>query len=286
MDPIPTVPPDLWAQHRHESPRVSCPCGAQAQHPLSASGQLPAGEDTAGAKVMILCYVLLAAAGGLRLCCGLMMLKGLKGQSLAFPSLCPMSADIARVTWRSQGTHIAEAKPREMKFTVNYLPSFHNRLFIHLTNLTLEIRPLRLEDRGRYEVVVDTLSDPTRPKTFSYILEVYGDPPDDDDAEGPSGGTMGPWRVTEPQGGDTTTRSMDGGGSGGPAGCGVQDNYCVVKGYLVAAVVGSLLVLVASIHIVTRDKATETGNEVSPGPGWGSEPFGISVPQGASLWQR
>ena len=111
---------------------------------------------------------------GLRLCCGIKLLKGLKGQALSFPALHSVSADIVRVTWRSRGTHIAEAKPREKLFTVDYLPKFHGRLFIHPTNLSLEIRPLKLGDGGRYEVVVDTLFHPTNPKTFSYLLLVHG----------------------------------------------------------------------------------------------------------------
>lgn len=112
---------------------------------------------------------------GLRLCCGVEVLKGLKGQSLSFPVPYAASGDIARVTWRSRGTHIAEAKPREKLFAVDYLPDFRGRLLIHPTNLSLEIRPLKREDSGRYKVVVDTLSDPTNPKTFSYFLLVRGE---------------------------------------------------------------------------------------------------------------
>ncbi|GAB0200931.1 natural killer cell receptor 2B4-like [Grus japonensis] len=113
-------------------------------------------------------------SAGLSLCCGTKLLKGLVGQSLSFPALHLMSADVARVTWRSRGTHIAEAKPREKIFTIDYLPDFRGRLLIHPTNLSLEIRRLNLADSGRYKVVVDTLSDPTNPKTFHYFLLVHG----------------------------------------------------------------------------------------------------------------
>lgn len=68
------------------------------------------------------------------------LLKGLK--PLSFPVLRPVSADIARVTWRSRGTHIAEAKPMEKTFTVNYPLDFHGRLPIHPANLSLGIRLL------------------------------------------------------------------------------------------------------------------------------------------------
>ncbi|KAK4807801.1 hypothetical protein QYF61_023634 [Mycteria americana] len=353
------------------------------------------------------------ARAGLRLCCGTKLLEGLEGQSLFFPAPHPTSVDIARVTWRSWGTHIAEAKPREKMFAVNYLSDFRGRLLIHPTNLSLEIRPLKLGDSGKYEVVVDTLFDPTNPKTFSYLLLVHGEsedggrrvvgtklgsgppracphggglpprelpsppiprhPPLDHaeeprmavwsaekfpflfrclrspaapsprgtqtpwgaaptapspdppkvgagplslkqplaprlrpcpapaggspetatgtgDAGGRSGSTVGPRGASQPHAGDATTQGTGGGqppgGSGGPGACGVRDGYCAVKGYLVAAVFGPLLILVATIHVMTRDKATEPGDEVSAGQGVGSEPPGITAVQGPYPWQR
>ncbi|KAM6038184.1 uncharacterized protein LJ206_000345 [Theristicus caerulescens] len=238
-----------------------------------------------GARATLLCCVLLAAAGGLRLCCGIKLLKGVKGQSLSFPAPYSKSADVARVIWTFQGTHIAEAKPREKRFTVDYLPRFHGRLLIHPANLSLEIRPLKLEDIGRYKAVVDTLSDPTNPKTLSYLLLVYGHSPETatgtDDVGGQSGSTAGPQGATESHAGDTTTQ----GAGGGPGACGARDRYCAVKGYLVAAIFGPLLMLVVAIHVVTRDKATKPGNEVSAGPRVGSEPPGIAAAQGPSPWQ-
>lgn len=72
------------------------------------------------------------------------------------------------------------------------------------------------------------------------------------------------------------------GGSGGPGVCRVQDRYCVVKGYLVAAVFGPLLILVAAVHVVITDKATEPGDEVSAGLRVWSEPPGITAAQGPS----
>uniref|UniRef100_A0A8C3JVH7 Uncharacterized protein n=1 Tax=Calidris pygmaea TaxID=425635 RepID=A0A8C3JVH7_9CHAR len=114
----------------------------------------------------------------LRPCGGTEVLRGLEGRSLSFPALPSTSGDIARVTWRTRGTHIAEAKPRQKVFTVDYLPHFRGRLLIHPTNLSLEMGPLELEDSGLYKVVVDTFSDPTNPKTFSYFLLVYGESKD------------------------------------------------------------------------------------------------------------
>lgn len=75
------------------------------------------------------------------------------------------------------------------------------------------------------------------------------------DSGGDSGSMAGPWGETEPGAGD----AMPQGEGGGPGTCRMQDRYCVVKGYLVAAVLGPLLMLVAAVHIVTRDKATEPG---------------------------
>lgn len=111
---------------------------------------------------------------GLCLCCDIKLLTGLKRQFLSFPALHPFFADITWVSWRSQGTHITEAKPKEKRFTVDYVRRFRGWQFIHPTNLSLKIRPLKLGDNGRYEVVMDTLSDPTKPKTFSYSLRVHG----------------------------------------------------------------------------------------------------------------
>ncbi|XP_074784878.1 uncharacterized protein LOC141971435 [Athene noctua] len=246
----------------------------------------------AGARATLLCRVLLAAAGGLPLSSGVELLEGLQGQSLSFPALHPMSEDIVRVTWRFQGTHIAEAKPRQKMFTVDYLPRFRGRLFIHHASLSLEIRLLKPGDSGRYEVVMDTFSDPTNPKAFSYLLLVNGDSPTTTTGPGDTGGhsrsTAGPRGVTEPRAADTVTWGAGGGqppgNGGGSGGCGVQDRYCVVKGYLVAAVFGPLLLLVVAIHIMTRDKATELG--VSVGPRVGSEPPSITTPQGPASWQR
>lgn len=115
---------------------------------------------------------------GLCLCCAVELLKGLKGQSLSFPALHLLSHDIVRVTWRTKGTHIAEAKPRVRMFTTDFLPEFRGRLLIHLNSLSLEINPLQPSDSGSYEVVVDTLSDPTNPKTFHYSLLVLGESKD------------------------------------------------------------------------------------------------------------
>ncbi|XP_027525424.1 uncharacterized protein LOC113960203 [Corapipo altera] len=223
-------------------------------------------------------------AGAALLCCSLLTAGALR----------PAFGDIARVTWRTRGTHIAEAKPGEKKFSVGFLPSFRERLLIHPNNLSLEIRGLRLEDSGSYEVVVDTSSDPTAPKTLQYRLWVHGDPSRPGDAvghggstvTGHGGSTVTPRGVTEPRAGDPTRQDTDLGqppeGRGGPGTCGGWGHYCELKGYLVAAVLGPLLVLVVTVHLVTRDKATELGDEVSAG----SESPGTAIPLGSSPWQR
>lgn len=346
------------------------------------------------------------------------MLEGLTGQSLSFPTLRHASADIVRVTWMSQGTHIAEAKPREKKFTVNYLPKFHGRLLIHPANLSLEIRDLMLEDSGTYDMVVDTSSNPTNPKTFSYLLLVHCESKDggrrvagtklcwvhpghiplglgchctsslalrppvpatspltvqrslgqacgpwrnspssfgahahqlhplhpapvahrpppgaasiapspggtqshqggdqslkqplatwltpcpvhtDDlsetaagssDAGGHSGSTTRPQGMTEPHVRHAATQGAGGGqppgSGGGTAACGVQSRYCVVKGYLMATIFVPLLVLVVTIHVMTRDKAAEPGDQVPVGLRVESEPPVITAAQGLSPQQ-
>ncbi|XP_027766339.1 uncharacterized protein LOC114072666, partial [Empidonax traillii] len=202
-----------------------------------------------GAGVTLLCC-LLVAAGALR----------------------PVVEDIARVTWRTRGTHIAEAKPREEKFSVDYLPAFRGRLLIHPANLSLEILQLRQEDSGDYEVIVDTLSHPTAPKTFRYFLQVSGDPSGPGDAAGHGGSTVTPPGLTEPRPGDPTRPGTGGGGLGT---CGGWRHYCELKGYLVAAVLGPLLVLLVAVHLVTRDKVSA-----------GTESPRAAIPQGWSPWQR
>ncbi|XP_074931110.1 uncharacterized protein LOC142048288 [Phalacrocorax aristotelis] len=243
----------------------------------------------AGARATLLCCVLLAAPQGLCLCCSIKLLEGLKDQSFFFPALQHESVDIVRVTWRFQGSHIAEIKPREKMSTINYLPNFYGRLVIHPSNLSLEIRPLQLADSGSYVVVMDTLSDPTNPKTFSYLLLVCDDLPGTGGVGGQSRSTAEPRGPTEPWTGDITTEGAGGGeppgGSSGMGVCRAPGQYCVVKGYCVAAVFGPLLILVATVHFVTRDKATKLGGEVPMGPRTGFSPPNITTPQQPSPWQ-
>ncbi|KAM8986247.1 uncharacterized protein PRD47_018509 [Ara ararauna] len=237
----------------------------------------------AGAGTTLACCLLLVATKGLCLCCAMELLKGLKGQSLSFPALHLLSHDIVRVTWRTKGTHIAEAKPRVRMFTADFLPEFRGRLLIHPNNLSLEISPLKPPDSGSYEVIVDTLSDPTNPKTFHYSLLVLdGSPepvPGTDDTKGPIGSTVDPHGSSEPGAGDTVTQ--DTGGRQPPVSCRAQDHYCLVKGYLMAGVFVPLVLLVAAVHIMTRDKGTKAGNRVLAGV----EPPGITTLQGPSPWQ-
>ncbi|KAM6331179.1 uncharacterized protein FN964_015283 isoform 3-T4 [Alca torda] len=145
----------------------------------------------AGAGATILCGVLVAAAGGPHLCCGAGVLTGLKGHSLSFPALHSDSGDIARVTWRSRGTHMAEAKPRERPFAVGYLPSLGGRPLLQPTNLRPEISPLKPGESGRHEGLVGAFSDPTNLKTFSYFLLVRGGSAGAGDSGGGSGSTAG-----------------------------------------------------------------------------------------------
>ncbi|XP_065516282.1 uncharacterized protein LOC136004086 isoform X1 [Lathamus discolor] len=237
----------------------------------------------AGSGTSLVCCVLLVAAKALQL----------------------LSHDIVRVTWRTKGTHIAEAKPRVRMFTADFLPEFRGRLLIHPNSLSLEINPLQPSDSGSYEVVVDTLSDPTNPQTFHYSLLVLdGSPllvpgtgvtkgstgsrvdphaasvPGTGDTKGPIGSTVDPHGALEPGAGDTG--KQDTGGRQPPGSCWAQDRYCLVKGYLMAGVFVPLVLLVAAVHIMTRDKGTKAGNGVLAGV----EPPHITAPQGPSPWQR
>ncbi|XP_068027317.1 uncharacterized protein [Melanerpes formicivorus] len=168
-------------------------------------------EEVAMARTTLLCCLLLAAAGGPEPLPAELptLLVGLRGQSLAFPPPDGLeSADISRVLWSTGAVHIAEAKPREKLFKVDLLPRFRRRLLLHPSNLSLEMRALREQDEGFYQLVVDTFSDPTNPRTSSYFVQVLGSSPWT--AAGPTatGGrsrsTVGPQGVTKPHASDTT----------------------------------------------------------------------------------
>ncbi|KAM6331177.1 uncharacterized protein FN964_015283 isoform 1-T1 [Alca torda] len=232
----------------------------------------------AGAGATILCGVLVAAAGGPHLCCGAGVLTGLKGHSLSFPALHSDSGDIARVTWRSRGTHMAEAKPRERPFAVGYLPSLGGRPLLQPTNLRPEISPLKPGESGRHEGLVGAFSDPTNLKTFSYFLLVRGGSAGAGDSGGGSGSTAGR------DGARCWRRHAAGRRWGAAPGRRRGDGDCMVKGCLVATVFGPLLMLVATVHIVPRDKATEPGGMLGVSP-VGCEPPGIAAPQGPSPWR-
>lgn len=76
------------------------------------------------------------------------------------------------------------------------------------------------------------------------------------DTGGQSRSTVGPRGVTEPDAGDTRTQGTS---RGQPPGGAVGQGHAgcsVVKGYLMATIFGLLLMLVATVHIVTRDKGT------------------------------
>ncbi|CAM9989578.1 unnamed protein product, partial [Bubo scandiacus] len=208
-DPLGDPEPRSWVHLQvHDDDNLTV-CSCHASNPVSWS--------VVSTDIVAACR---AAASGLPLSCGTELLEGLQGQSLSFPALHPMAEDIVRVTWRFQGTHIAEAKPRQKLFTVDYLPRFRGRLFIHPASLSLEIRLLKPGDGGRYEVVMDTFSDPTNPKIFSYLLLVNGDSPatmaGPGDAGGHSGSTAGPRGVTEPPAADTVTWGAGGSQRGSP----------------------------------------------------------------------
>lgn len=78
----------------------------------------------------------------------------------------------------------------------------------------------------------------------------------DSDTGGPSRSTAGPGMSSEPYAGGGTTpgpgngQLPDAGGSPGP--CGAQGGYCILRGYLVAAVFGPLVILLVVVHVVTR----------------------------------
>ncbi|XP_042749590.1 uncharacterized protein LOC122192958 isoform X1 [Lagopus leucura] len=204
--------------------------------------------------------VLLAMAAGLQCCHALKVLRGMWGKPLSFPALRPLAEDIVRIIWISEthSTHIAEAKPGVKEFAVNFLPDFQGRLRIHPQLLSLEITELRSTDAGQYSAGVDIASKPSSPRKFTYRVLVLDDPPvtTDGDTGGHSRSTAGPGMSSEPHVGEGTTpdpgkgQLLDAGGSPGP--CGAQGGYCTLRGYLVAAVFGPLVVLLVAVHVVTR----------------------------------
>ncbi|XP_010722184.1 uncharacterized protein LOC104914411 isoform X3 [Meleagris gallopavo] len=197
---------------------------------------------------------------GLQCCHAIKILRGKRGKPLSFPALRPVAKDIVRITWTSEthSTHIAEAKPEVKEFAVDFLPDFQGRLRIHPQLLSLEITELRSTDAGQYSAGVDIASKPTSPRKFTYLVLVLDDSPGsaDSDTGGPSRSTAGPGMSSEPYAGGGTTpgpgngQLPDAGGSPGP--CGAQGGYCILRGYLVAAVFGPLVILLVVVHVVTR----------------------------------
>ncbi|XP_021232417.1 uncharacterized protein LOC110387972 [Numida meleagris] len=214
----------------------------------------------AGAGAALLCCVLLVVAGGLRCCRAREVLTGQRGRSLSFPALRRVAEDIVRITWISEtrGTHIAEAKPKMKEFAADFLPHFQGRLRIHPQSLSLEITELSSSDSGKYRAVVDIASSPSSPRTFSYLVLVLDHPPGTTrgDTGGHSRSTTGPRTSAEPRNGGGTTpgpgRGQIPGAGGAPGLCGTRGGYCTLRGYLVAAVFGPLVVLLVAVHVVTR----------------------------------
>ncbi|XP_019373190.1 PREDICTED: uncharacterized protein LOC109297651 [Gavialis gangeticus] len=203
---------------------------------------------------MWLCLLLLAV-GALQLALSQTRLEGFTGESLSFPALRPVAPDIARIIWfsDSRGTHIAEAKPLSREFRTDYDPVLRPRLALHRGNLSLEITALQLSDSGVYRATVDIQSNPTRPQMFYYelIIQVHQlDPP---------GSTWPPPQgPTTPVGSRARTSTRDPGGTPRPgedpghdkSRCGACS--CALKGYIIAAVYGTLLLTVAIVHIKTQ----------------------------------
>ncbi|XP_031412787.1 uncharacterized protein LOC104914411 isoform X2 [Meleagris gallopavo] len=210
-----------WLQHHRAQP-----------HGLEVCRKGPPGMARAGA-VLFSC-VLLVMAGGLQCCHAIKILRGKRGKPLSFPALRPVAKDIVRITWTSEthSTHIAEAKPEVKEFAVDFLPDFQGRLRIHPQLLSLEITELRSTDADDSPGSADS------------------------DTGGPSRSTAGPGMSSEPYAGGGTTpgpgngQLPDAGGSPGP--CGAQGGYCILRGYLVAAVFGPLVILLVVVHVVTR----------------------------------
>ncbi|XP_015739808.1 uncharacterized protein LOC107324361 [Coturnix japonica] len=209
---------------------------------------------------VLLGCVLLVMAGGLQCCRAFEVLMGKQGELLSFPALRPVANDIVRILWMSKtyGTHIAEAKPGVKEFAVNFLPKFQGRLRIHLQSLSLEITELHSTDEGLYSAVVDTASNPSSPRTFSYSVKVLDHTPwtTDSDTGGHSRSTTEPGMSSESHTVGRTTLGPSKGqvpdAGGAPGLCGAQGGYCTLKGYLIAAVFGPLVVLLVAVHVVTR----------------------------------
>ncbi|XP_074837523.1 uncharacterized protein LOC142004004 [Carettochelys insculpta] len=251
--------PSFLQPHRELYKTVHTP----PTHPPGSSYPKAEVQDMGPGKGLLLCSLLLLAPGGLRLCSGQVRLTGFVGESVHFPALRPVARDIVRILWFSGrlGTHIAEAKPQGQVFSSSYVPYFSNRLAIHASNLSLELRQLRLEDQGPYHAVVDIASDPTNPRTFNYVLSVRGRRQEGGRTEGFTGPPAGEWMTTSPTAGREPVTTEGKGGRATPAGGDAGDRgggrswcscHCSLKGYLITAIYGPLCIAVAIIHLKTR----------------------------------
>ncbi|XP_062921209.1 uncharacterized protein LOC134355363 isoform X2 [Mobula hypostoma] len=82
--------------------------------------------------------------------------KGARGQLVYLPAGITAGLDISQVVWRSKGTTIVEYANGHISF---FGPEeYKRRITFHPGNFSLEIRDLRREDTGDYEVTVTSSS--------------------------------------------------------------------------------------------------------------------------------
>ncbi|XP_072887050.1 T-lymphocyte surface antigen Ly-9-like [Hemitrygon akajei] len=99
--------------------------------------------------------------------------KGTQGMKVSLPAWITPWQDISQVVWRSNGTKIAEYE----NYTISYFgpEEYKRRITLHAGDFSLEIRDLRRQDAGEYEVETAVVSGAKSKAKLQ--LEVYD--PDD-----------------------------------------------------------------------------------------------------------
>lgn len=95
---------------------------------------------------------------------------GARGHSVSLPARITVTPDITEITWRRKSPRLKIAECSNGK--INYFnTSYTGRVTLHRRNFSLEIRDLRGEDAGEYEVTFGTSSGKEIPAIVQ--LEVY-----------------------------------------------------------------------------------------------------------------
>ncbi|XP_059806615.1 SLAM family member 5-like [Hypanus sabinus] len=97
--------------------------------------------------------------------------NGTQGQSVSLPPGIPVRPDIADVDWNRVSTRNTIVKYSKGSVTYFGTEEYKRRITLHLGNFSLEIRDLRREDSGDYEVIFTTGSGDEKKSTV--WLQLY-----------------------------------------------------------------------------------------------------------------